>query len=178
MPIINSSQLLKFSIFAMVIAYGITSQAVSSDTENKVKAAIIFKITRFIQWPMVTDKILDLCVIGDKALYTNLKKTEGQRSKAYTIKVKEVSSAKQDINGCELLYIGSSLENSTNEINKILKGHAVLSMSDRSRFAVEGGMVQIKERSGRIRFIINLGSVRAAGLDVRSQLLGLAKVIQ
>ncbi|MDB2384354.1 YfiR family protein [Endozoicomonas sp.] len=180
MNIIKSASFLKISMLALILIISLPVQAASSDAANKVKAAIVFKITRFIQWSEATaaDKVLNLCVLGDASLYSQLKTTEGKTSKGYNIKVKEVSTAQQSTSDCELLYIGASASQSTGTINQVLKTHPVLSVSDRTKFAKEGGMIQIKERGGRIRFTINLRSAKSAGLDVRSQLLGLANVIE
>ncbi|MDD7806007.1 MAG: YfiR family protein [Endozoicomonas sp. (ex Botrylloides leachii)] len=176
---INSIQRLKSLALLLMVAVTLPIQAASSDTANKVKAAIIFKMTRFIQWSetIAEGNVLNLCVLGDSSVYTQLKTTEGQTSKRYNIKVKEVSKTEQSIANCNLLYIGSSVYQFMDEVKQLLKKKPILSVSDRAGFAQEGGMIQIKERAGRIRFTINLRSVKAVGLGISAQLLGLGKVI-
>ena len=179
MKIINLTQFLKPILVALYLIGAGQVQA-ASDAGSKVKAAIIFKITRFVHWSDTTsaDKVLDLCVLGDKPLYSELKTTEGKQSKGYNIKVQEIVSVQRGGSGCELIFIGSNSDLSTRAMTTLLQKNPVLSVSDRSGFAKEGGMIQIKERAGRIRFTINLRTARASGLDISSQLLGLAKVIQ
>ncbi len=156
------------------------SPTLASSASSKVKAAIVFKLTRFVHWSeeKQADKQLGLCVLGDNALYDALKTTEGKKSKGMAISVEQINTLSGTVTTCDLLFIGSSADITTGDITKVLGDRPVLSVSDRSGFAREEGMVQLRERGGRIRFTVNLTSVRASGLDISSQLLGLAKVIK
>jgi hypothetical protein len=50
----------------------------------------------------------------------------------------------------------------------------VLTVSDDAQFLEAGGMIQLREVRGRIRFEINLAGAEKAGLRMSSQLLQLA----
>ena len=50
----------------------------------------------------------------------------------------------------------------------------VLTVSDAPDFAAAGGIIGLRERTGRIRFDINQGAAKRAGLSLSSQLLRLA----
>lgn len=173
-----------FTLFlhAALIITGFTSVVtpVMASTASKVKAAIVFKLTRYVQWSeeIQADKQLNLCVFGDNDLYSELKTTEGKTSKGMAISVEQGNTLADSSKTCDLLFIGNAANINTRTVTKVLSDKSVLSVSDRSGFAKEGGMVQIKERGGRIRFTVNLKSVRASGLNISSQLLGLAKVIK
>ncbi len=176
----NLVMLLKLAVILISQFTASHVHAAVTDPGSKVKAAIIFKITRFVHWSDVksTNKVLDLCVMGDAALFSELKTTEGKRSKGFEIKVQQVDESQQKMSECELLFLGENARLSTSNLAKKLANETILSVSDRGGFAKEGGMIQLKERGGRIRFTINLKATRASGLDISSQLLGLAKLIQ
>ncbi len=143
---------------------------------TKVKAAILFKLTYFVHWPegKISDNMLDLCVLEDDSLYKELKTTEGKKSKGFQIRVPDPVRLKNSIADCEMLYLGTgSVQTTKNEAG----GQPVLMVSDQSEFAKSGGMIQLRERGGRFRFIINLKAAKRSGLDISSQLLGMAQKV-
>ena len=56
-------------------------------------------------------------------------------------------------------------------------GCSVLTVSDIDGFADAGGMIQLVREGGRVRFEVNLDSVRGADLTMSSKLLRLASVV-
>jgi hypothetical protein len=78
-----------------------------------------------------------------------------------------------DISGCQVLYVPAEVA-SKRSILQEAGGKPVLTVSDDAQFLEAGGMIQLREVRGRIRFEINLAGAEKAGLRMSSQLLQLA----
>ncbi|MDP0588453.1 MAG: YfiR family protein [Candidatus Endonucleobacter bathymodioli] len=177
MKIIKFITSLKLTI---LILCALGSNWVIAASDNRVKAAIIFKITYFVQWSKIkiADSVLDLCVLGDDSLYSELKTTQGKLSRGSKVNVRKIDKLQESDNYCEMIFIGDDFSMSTSEVAEMFKTSSVLLVSDRAHFAKDGGMLQIIERGGRIRFTVNMRPLKASGLSIGSQFLSLAKVIQ
>lgn len=76
--------------------------------------------------------------------------------------------------GCHILFIPAEEAERVDGVLRAVALAPVLTVSDSPDFARSGGMIGLKQRGGRIRFDINLGAARRAGLNLSSRLLKLA----
>lgn len=75
-----------------------------------------------------------------------------------------------------VLICGGEVEN-VHRILASLKGRPVLTMGDTPGLAEQGVMVNLVRDSGRVRIEINLGAVKAAGLEIASPLLAKCRIV-
>ena len=97
----------------------------------------------------------------------------GKSLNNHPLTVREVRAA-TEITNCHILFISSSEKKRLPEILKGLQGSAVLTVSEIDRFAEAGGMINFVSEGNKIRFQINDGVAKTAGLKIGSKLLNLA----
>lgn len=146
--------------------------------EEQLKAAYLFNFIKFVEWPpSVPANVLTVCFVGAEGVHNALaagiaNKKVGQRALA----VRHLQSA-ASLTGCNVLYVGAG--NASDEGHPVLGGVApVLTVSDASGFARNGGMIEIFVDTNHLRFNINLDSAHRAGLRISSSLLQLAATVE
>jgi len=73
-----------------------------------------------------------------------------------------------------MLYVAVSEQQRYPDLVKSARGQPVLTVSELPGFSDSGGIIEIFREHERIRFIINLGVARRAGLEISPNLLKLA----
>ncbi|MES9950024.1 MAG: YfiR family protein [Candidatus Thiodiazotropha sp.] len=148
--------------------------------ENLLKAAFIFNFAKFARWP---DGIwsedrpsLVICSIGYDELANTLTRLNGRTLREHPVQIMQKQETDQ-LDVCHVLYLASSLKYEAIEITDLLKVKPILTISEIPGFAESGGMIELYQKDGRIRFKVNLHITREAGLDLSSRLLKLATVV-
>ncbi len=85
-----------------------------------------------------------------------------------------------ELRGCHLLYISRSDEEGFPRILELLENAPVLTVSDISAFALDGGIVEfvLDAEKGTIGFHINHGVAKQAELHISSRVLNLADIVK
>ena len=166
----------------------------AASREYQVKAAFLYNFLMFVDWPQ--GKMADgnepiiIGIIGDdqfedafepvKNKLVNNRKVIVKRFKPFE-ELKKSDKAGQDqeieaIRKCHLLYICRSEETSLKEILNLIKGYSVLTVASMENFVESGGgIINFVMEEDKVRFEINLTTAKQAKLQIRSQLLRLAK---
>jgi hypothetical protein len=147
-------------------------------TEYEVKSSYIYNIVQFIEWPenWVQENTINVCIYGNNPfgdiIYTiNNKISSGK--KINVIHVKSLLKFKS----CQILFISSSERNNLSQILEALNGMPVLTIGDTEGFDQQGIMINFFLKEKKVRFNINLASVKAARIKISSKLLRLAERI-
>lgn len=82
-----------------------------------------------------------------------------------------------DLGVCDVLFIGKSEEKHEIRILKKLRDQNVLTISDTSGFAEQGGIIQLVWQKDRFGFVINVDAANRAGLKINASLLALAQIV-
>lgn len=149
----------------------------ANPTEYEVKAAYLYNLGKFVEWPAKTATVADpfsICVLGRDPFGATLDTLIASETiNGKSIIVKRLPKP-QDAVSCHILFISSSEEKSLKEILSTLDKANVLTVSDIPQFARRGGMIAFVLEANRVRFEINLTSAERAGLTLSSQLLKVA----
>jgi hypothetical protein len=157
-----------------------TTSAERQGEEYLLKAVFIYNFAKFTHWPVETltkdTHSLQICSIGNDELANTLARLHGMTLKDHpvNIKHKEVNS---NLDTCHVLYLANSLQHKAIEIADSLNDTPILTISELPGFAEAGGMIELYQSDARIRFKVNLQVIRNAGLDLSSQLLKLAVIV-
>lgn len=160
------------------------------DPESALKAALIYKLAKFVAWPgpspaaegatsapesaaKATSRF-QLCVRDDGNFSSALGALANRSIGARPISI-HPNVGDADIAKCDLIYFDSM---PSAERIKEFAALPILTVSDAEGFAVRGGMVEITRRRNRLGFRINAKSAREAGLTVAAPLLDLATVVE
>jgi hypothetical protein len=160
---------------------GSTDHATAGPTEApeyQIKAAYLYNFAKFIQWPNEgAESSLNLCVIGENPFGDMLEKTvAGKAVRGLPLNVRGVS-LDQEIDGCHLAFVPRSEADSIPRILDRISGTSVLTIGESEEFAKRGGVIELVEKGGSVRFLINRTAASNAHLTVSSQLLKLASGI-
>lgn len=153
----------------------------AAPSEYELKAAFIYQIAKFVEWPSAGAPVnagmpLRLCVLGGNPFGPAL---ESIRGKPVNERRMEVSllDMNADISGCAMLFIAAPMERHIERITALSRGTGVLTIGDTQGFAQRGVMVNFFQQDGKIRFEVNLDATRHDGLKISSKLLSLARIV-
>ena len=176
---------IKIIILAVILvtitgALNVFSQSYGYE-EYKVKAAFLYKFTKFIEWPANVFKGADdpilLCILGNDpfgdALNSLNDKTVGGRKIAV-----KTSSDPESVNGCHIIFVSESEREILSTILKAVKNRHALTVGDMQGFAEAGGVINFFMADNNVRFEINVDAAQREGLTISSQLLKLAKIVR
>lgn len=159
------------------LVFGEESDAIS--LEDKIKAAFVYNFTKYIEW--VDDDTTDsfeIGIIGDSDIIFPLQEIgEKELVNNKKIEIKHYQNI-QDINVCHILFISASEKSQLQNILKKIENKNILTISDSKGFANEGVAINFVVVEGKIKFEINSNAINQAGLQVSSQLLKLAILVE
>jgi hypothetical protein len=159
-----------------------TAPAAESATqlEYNVKAAFLYSFGRYVEWPenQFKDKeapfVIGIC--GENPFGKTLDLIAAKRTiQGRRIEIRKVDPAKE-FAGCHMIFITSSID--AEEQKKIIeksKGTPLLTIGEIPRFAEIGGDVNFFLEGDRVRFEINVDTLRGKKLLIDAKLLSLGK---
>lgn len=175
----NASSPKLLGYFLLWLAIFCSSHAYAVTEENAVKAGFVYNFTKFVDWPIDTRTAGDfnLCVVGHDQLRFALDALQGKSVEKRHIVLKH-DLGLDDIKACQMVYIAKSEHQHLHGLLQLFTEHQVLTVSDVSGFAEQGGMIGLIRDGKHVGFEVNLEAVNAAGLRVSAQLLKLAKRVK
>lgn len=152
----------------------------SAEEKRLLKAAFIYNFAKFTRWPDTVwgrgDDPLHLCIAGEDQVIGALKQLGGKTIKGRNVSIRPLTEA-HNPGDCHVLYVASSEQDQYLPIVDTMRNAPVLTVSEIPRFGRSGGIIELFQEKERIRFIVNQGASRMAGLKLNSRLLNLAVVI-
>ncbi len=149
--------------------------------EAELKAAIIFNILMFVDWPAEaqpeTGGPLGFCMVGaDAGLHSALKALNDRPIRGYRFEVRDSIPA-DAARPCHAAFIDSS-DRQRQASLRWLGQSGVLVFSDDAQAPPDAAAVVLQRAGNKIAFDVNLQAVRQARLQVSSKLLRLARVVR
>jgi hypothetical protein len=168
---------LRFGIVALVLLA--TRAAGQTLDEYQVKAAFLVKFASFVEWPPAAFKgradPLVICVMGRNPFAHQLESlVQGKAVDGRAFALRTVADG-HDAIACHILFISSSERLRFRSILDILKNASVLSIGDTDDFIAEGGIINLRLESGKVRIEIDARAAKAKSLRISSRLLDLAQ---
>ncbi len=172
-------------LLQLVLLWGVTAVAAAPTpaqsqgvtpgfTESEIKAAFILHLFNFVQWPNGRTPSV-ICISEESSVTAALKAlVQAKPTRGFTL----MSVDGQEIteSNCDVLFLPAGVDRAS---TAMLEGSLpILTVSDSSGFAQEGGMIELERQGSRVGLVINLESLTATGLSVSSRLLQLARVIE
>ncbi len=151
-------------------------------SEYEVKAAFLYHFAQFVEWPPEetfkgAGSPLTYCTIGEDRFHGALDAAlNGKTIGARSFRVQHLKQP-QEIQRCQVLFIGAEEKNLLPAILAGVKGSSVLTVGESEHFVQEGGMIGFLLEENKIRFEVNLEAAERAKLKMSSRLLELAKTV-
>lgn len=161
---------------------GVEVMALSSATENEIKATFLFKLGLFITWPAnaFSDSfaVFRICVLGQDPFKEKLDIViKDQRITSHTVEILRLTQVK-DAGHCHILFVSDSEQLRLQSILKWVAQQPILTVSDIENFARQGGMVEFYPRQGQIRLIMDPQIIKEVGLKPSARLLAISDLIK
>lgn len=174
----NVHSLLHASLIAGVALCLPSTAEESIPREDQLKAAYLINFAQFVQWPVIEDATLTICVQGAAGVREALARAVA-RKKTVSNGVLAVRSLPADAapDGCKMLFVAGADSVAVDRARTRLD-MPVLTVSDAGGFVHDGGMIELFNDNNRLRFRINAASAETAGLQISSDLLRLAVAVE
>lgn len=166
--------------------------------EYKIKAAFLYNFLKFVDWP--TDKKADpnkpitLGIIGKDPFGKAFEPVKDKKINDREVVIKRFKSVAElkkpgkegeaeldkqsgELKKCHLLFICSSEKDGIEEILAAIKDRPVLTVADTEDFLKSGGIIKFVMEEQKVRFEISDAAAKRSKLQIRSQLLRLAKKV-
>lgn len=150
-------------------------------SEYEVKAALLYKFLRFITWPESarpsTRTTFLIAVLGKDPFGATLEDTmAGKSVDDQSIAILR-SQNLEDVLNCPVVFVCASEKEGLEPILESARKASILTVGDTDGFAEQGVMINLVLRDKKVRFQINYGAAREAGIEVDAQLLKLAELV-
>jgi YfiR/HmsC-like len=170
---------LAIPLAALLLARAMQGQSVE---ENNMKAAILYNLAKFVEWPSSTfrnptDPIV-ACVLGDTSFGRSLdRELNGKLLDDRKFVIRHVSEIRQ-ASGCQILMFATSERKGWRSVLSELPAVGLLTVGEADGFASDGGVVNLRVESGKVRIQINVEAAKSEGLQISSRLLSLAQIVK
>lgn len=148
--------------------------------EYELKAAILFNLVKFVEWPAAAYSDAQaptvLCVLGRDPFGAALNEYSGNSVNGRALLIRRLHRD-DDPHSCQLVYISSSERKLLTELLRNLQRGPILTVGEMEEFATRGGMIQLTVEEKQVHFTINLTAASREQLRIRSNLLALSRIV-
>lgn len=148
--------------------------------EYRLKAELIERFTRFIEWPagkLEEETVFGICVFQSNPFGLALEEIVSSRRIKNRPADIQVIARVTEIEPCRVLFIPGAASDSLDKILLRTRGKPVLTVGDTAGFGERGVLINFYLEKENVRFEINEGAVRKSGLEMSSRLLKLARIL-
>lgn len=179
-PCLNLPLALSFAVVAVIVFLSAVpgAHAQQSD-EYRVKAAFLFHFAQLVDWPVpapgTENTPLTVCTIGQDSFGGDLEATlRGKSIGTHVLQIRRLKQP-QEVQGCQLLFVGGRDRRQVAPVLAAIKDEAVLTVGESDDFVHQGGMIGFCMENNKVRFDINVDAAARVKLKISSRLLLLAK---
>lgn len=166
-----------------VLAWLLPSAARPAERELEygVKAVFLERFARFVDWPpgvlQEPPEPFRIAVLGDDPFGGLLEKAYARQLIRGRAVVVRHAATLGEIRPCHLLFISRSMSPRLDEILSRLRGEPVLLVGDTPGYGEAGVHLNFVLAEGKVRFELNQGALRQAGLGASYLLLQVATLV-
>jgi hypothetical protein len=171
-------------LFALACALALPpappARAQPAYTEHEVKAALLEKVSSFLEWPrpVPADRTLELAVLGDEELAKALERLFAQRPFAgRRLALRRVAKVQQ-LGAADIVVVGRA---EAHELPAVLKAAAaregVLVVGDADGLAEAGAAVNFYRDGAKVRFEVRPSALKQARIKASFKLLQVARIV-
>jgi hypothetical protein len=168
-------------MIALLAAWGVAPAKASQPTEYEVKAAFLFNLVQFVQWPEQAfarpDSAFCIGVLGPNPFEGKLAAiVRGESFHGHPMVVRQ-SFRLADLLDCQVVFVTTSERDHVDFILHALEGRPVLTVGELPDFGRRGGIVNFYLEGQKVRFEINRAAAQHHQLRLASQVLVLARLV-
>jgi hypothetical protein len=147
--------------------------------ENEVKAAVIYNLLLFVYWPPQASPpaTFRLCVLGDGALTTALRRHDRKSVTGRTLEVRRVGVTPEELDSCVAVMVEEGSPGLLTRLGVMARSRPLLVIAEGQGAVERGAMIGLHTDGGRVTFDINHGAMKRSGLAPSSKILRLARTV-
>jgi hypothetical protein len=174
---------MKHAISALLALVWLFTPGARAESEYDVKAAFLFKFTKFVEWPATAfagpDAPFVIGIIGHDPFEGGLDRLiEGNTTGNRRLEVRHINATDAAaLRACQMIFVSAPEQRRLPGILAALQNRPVLVVGESEGFASSGGMFGFALRESHLGIEINSAAARQARLKISSQLLNLAKLV-
>ncbi len=147
--------------------------------QHEVVAVFLFNFSHFITWPdsrfEAPSSPFRYCVVESQTVADALAEViEGESSGGHPLQLVPVSGP-EDLNSCHVVFWSEADQERFLGADNTTNGLTALTVTDSEDLQCEGAMIALGSTGPRVRPIINVAAVIAAGLQINSKLMSIAQ---
>jgi hypothetical protein len=151
------------------------------EIQQRIKAAFLYKFASYVEWPANAfqgpESPIVIGVVGADAISQELERAvAGRKVGGRSMQVVRVASGEAAGQCCQILFIGSGQQPRAAEWLAHAQGRPVLTVTD-AAVHPKGSVINFVAEADRIRFDIFREAAERNGLQLRSQLLSVARQV-
>lgn len=174
----NQSCLRRFPTLALcclLLAYSPGIQA-EQPPEYRLKVAFLYNFIAYTEWPDQQNLNLNFCIYGEDPFGEHLKHLRGKKTNEQEILIRHTQNI-ENLSMCQIVFISRSVMHDLNAILNQLNGKPILTISDNPNASLQGVVINMSIKEGKVTFEANIASAKRNGLKLSSQLLRFASEV-
>lgn len=145
-----------------------------SADEYSIKAAFLYNLAKFVDWPPgkfgAHDSPLIIGVVGEAGFERTRAVVKDKLIERHKVVVRLVAS-NEEVKDCHILFVTRSTKQNISEMVIAAHNAAVLTVGETDQFLDSGGMIRFYAESENLRLEINDDAVHRAGLSIKANAL-------
>lgn len=168
----------KQACMCMALMLTLTLSASAQQTiDYKVHANIIYRFTKYIEWPENKEEDFVIGVVGDSPLYEELSGLTANKSVGdQKIRIKRFA-ANAGVYNCRMLFVSQEESSFLKRIALLTDGMPILLITEDVGLAKKGSCINFVIVDDRLKLEINKNKIQTRGLNIASELLKLATLV-
>ncbi len=162
----------------LLLALSVNAQPVS---ESKWKAAFIYNVVRFSEWPAETvfdNDTINVCISVNSALSRSSDQLNNRTVNGKRLVIWAWQPSPDAPRLCHVLYTWANDREYLRQIQNDLTMKSVLTIADDDGGGDDGSIITMHTNQKKIVFDINMRAAKKARLSLSSNLLRLARTVQ
>ena len=166
-----------FAIFLVLLLSSViplTTLSATASPEYAVKAAYIYNILRFVEWPhdesFVERDDIKICILGNNIFGQYLEPIKNKTIKGKPIRISQKHSLQQTL-GCQLVFVSDTEPYPLRDLARTLGDKRIVVVGNNLEFVNNGGMFSFYVENNKVRLALNKDALERSGLEISSLLL-------
>ena len=166
---------LALAIAAFALVRTARDASASQQPEADLKAELIERFTRFVEWEALPD-VMTICVVGDTPITAQLQKV-ARRQKIKDRPARVLTIGAESVDRCQVVLVAGDEPEQLHAVLDRTDGRPILSIAEAPGAAAAGAIINLVIVDQHIKFEINTAAAKRGRLTLRSKLLKLARII-
>lgn len=154
------------------------SPVVDNDLVYRIKAAYLYNLSKFIQWPnevRADQSPIDICLMGSNPFKEYIFKLEQRQARGRPIKIIQQPAADK-LSQCDMMFFPIDDPQTDHDLMAV-KDRNILTVGESETFIQQGGLINLSLENGRVQLTINNSKARQHGFTISANLLEIARQV-